>query len=401
MFDVAIGCYDGAEVCELLGLYILHKLTSTYTNGSIDLYRDDGLAVFKNMSARSLDKARKDFSKILGELGLQITAQSNLKIVNYLDVTLNLTTAKYYPYRKPDNNPLYINAKSNHPPSIIKHLPASISTRISSLSCHSNEFNKASQTYNYALKTSGYHENLRYVNIENRNNNRSKNRPRNIIWFNPPYSENVQTNVARSFLSLNDKHFPKAHILHKLFNGNNVKVSYSCTSNMANIIKHHNAKILRNNNNEPDKCNFRKKDLCSLDGACLASGIVYRADVTTTSADNKIYIGMTEHTFKTRYSNHKLSFNHRKHSHDTVLSKYIWDQKDNGTSYEIKWSIIKRANPYHGHPSRCNVCLSEKLCILSADKSTLNKRSELITKCRHENKFYAANQKQDHSNRPP
>ena len=101
MFDVAMGCYDGAEVCELVGLYILHKLTSTYTNGSIGLYRDDGLAVFKNMSARSLDKAGKDFSKILGELGLQMTAQSNLKIVNYLDVTLNLTTAKYYPYRKP------------------------------------------------------------------------------------------------------------------------------------------------------------------------------------------------------------------------------------------------------------------------------------------------------------
>ena len=130
--------------------------------------------------------------------------------------------------------------------------------------------------------------------------------------------------------------------------------------------------------------------------------IVYRADVTTTSGDNKIYIGMTEHTFKTQYNNRKLSFNHRKHSHDTVLSKYIWDQKDNGTAYTIKWSIIKRANPYHGHPSCCNLCLSEKLCILSADKSTLlNKRSELITKCRHENKFYAANQKQDRSNRPP
>ena len=99
MFDVAMGCYDGAEVCGLVGLYILHKLTSTYTNESIGLYRDDGLAVFKNIGARSLDKARKV---------LQVTAQSNLKIVNYLDVTLNLTTAKYYPYRKPDNNPLYI-----------------------------------------------------------------------------------------------------------------------------------------------------------------------------------------------------------------------------------------------------------------------------------------------------
>ena len=38
MFDVAMGCYDGAEVCELIGLYMLHKLTSAYTNGSIGLY---------------------------------------------------------------------------------------------------------------------------------------------------------------------------------------------------------------------------------------------------------------------------------------------------------------------------------------------------------------------------
>ena len=81
-------------------------------------------------SARSLDKAKKFFSQIL-ELGLQITAHSNLKIVNYLDVTLNLSTGKYQPYRKPGNYPLYINAKSNHPPSIIKYLPASNSNRIS------------------------------------------------------------------------------------------------------------------------------------------------------------------------------------------------------------------------------------------------------------------------------
>ena len=57
-------------VCLLVGLYILHKLTTAFPNGNIGLYRDDGLAAFRNTSARSLDKARKDFSKILGELGL-------------------------------------------------------------------------------------------------------------------------------------------------------------------------------------------------------------------------------------------------------------------------------------------------------------------------------------------
>ena len=108
MFDVAMGCYDGAEVCELVGLYILRKLSSAYPDGSIGLYRDDGLAIFKNMNARSGDKARKVLCEILGDLGLKITVKSNLKVVNYLDVTLNFTTGKYYPFRKPDNNPLYI-----------------------------------------------------------------------------------------------------------------------------------------------------------------------------------------------------------------------------------------------------------------------------------------------------
>ena len=269
MFDVAMGSYDGAEVCELVGLYILYKLTSAYPNGNIGLYRDDGLAVFKNMSARSLDKTRKDFSKILGELGLHITAQSNLKIVNHLDVTLNLSTGKFFPYRKPDNHPLYINAKSNHPPSIIKHLPATISSRISSLSCDPNEFNKASQVYNDALKTSGYRESLQYVRNDNRADHRRRNRPRNIIWFNPPYSENVQTNIARSFLHLVDKHFPRSHILHKVFNRNNVKVSYSCTNNMTSIIRSHNSEILAKDGAHVESnksCNCRNEDLCPLDG---------------------------------------------------------------------------------------------------------------------------------------
>ena len=233
MFDVAMGCYDGAEVCELVGLFILNKLSSADPNDSMGLYRDDGLAVFKNMNPRSGDKARKVFCKILGDLGLKITMQSNLKIVNYLDVTLNLTTGKYYPFRKPDNNPLYINAKSNHPSFIIKQILASISARLSSLSCDSVEFNKSSKLYNDTLESSGYNKNIQYE--KNHNQKTKKNRSRNIIWFNPPFSQNVQTNIAKSFIRLIDKHFPKSHKLHKIYR-NNLKVSYSCTTNTANII---------------------------------------------------------------------------------------------------------------------------------------------------------------------
>ena len=174
---------------------------------------------------------------------------------------------------------------------------------------------------------------------------------------------------------------------------------------MARVIKSHNTKILGKDDTSSasnSQCNCRNKDLCPLDGACLVNNIVYKTTVTTASGNARVYIGMTEHSFKTRFNNHKASFKHRKHSHATVLSKYIWDLKDSNIDFSIKWSIITRASSYRGNPSRCNLCLTEKLCILSADRSTLlNKRSELITKCRHENKFYAANQMQDRSTRPP
>ena len=65
--------------------------------------------------------------------------------------------------------------------------------------------------------------------------------------------------------------------------------------------------------------------------------------------------GMTEYTFKSRYNNHKMSFNHRKHAHDTVLSKYVWDLKDNNVKHSIKWSILKRSTPYEGGSTRCNL----------------------------------------------
>ena len=103
-------------------------------------------------------------------------------------------------------------------------------------------------------------------------------------------------------------------------------------------------------------------------------------------------IGMTEHVFKTRYNNHKLSFKDRKYSHDTVLSKQIWDLKDRNNDYKINLRIIKRESAYKGKPSRCNLCLAEKVCILTAQNaSLLNKKcNELVTKCRHENKFFIA-----------
>ena len=75
--------------------------------------------------------------------------------------------------------------------------------------------------------------------------NSRKNRQINIIWFNPPYSMNVQTNIGRKFLNLVSKHFLKNHRFNKIFNKNNIKVSYGRTDNLQTIIKKHNRKIPR------------------------------------------------------------------------------------------------------------------------------------------------------------
>ena len=110
LFDVAMGAYDGAEVCEIVGLFHLNNLTNKYDNNSVGLYRDDGLALFKNINGHRADKIRKEFHQLFKENGLSLEIECNLKTVNYLDITLDLNTGTYKPYRKPNDETLYTHA---------------------------------------------------------------------------------------------------------------------------------------------------------------------------------------------------------------------------------------------------------------------------------------------------
>ena len=201
--------------------------------------------------------------------GLNISINTNLKICNFLDVTLNLSDGTYYPYRKPNNETLYIDSNSNHPPTIIKHLPAAIGRRIPDISSSKELFNQAKPHYKSALKQGGHDEKLMFTERKkpatHTAQNSRKNRQRNIVWFNPPYSMNIQTNIGREFLILVDKHFPKNHPYNKIFNKNNIKVSYSCTDNLQIIIKKHNRKILETSKkpSTENNCNCRKKKAAS------------------------------------------------------------------------------------------------------------------------------------------
>jgi hypothetical protein len=346
----------------------------------------------RSCSGPQADRIRKDLNKIFNNCGLKITAQTNLRSVSYLDVTLDLNTGLHMPYRKPNNDPVYINTLSNHPPTIIKHLPKSIGKRISEISSDQETFKKAAPVYNQALRVAGYNHEIKYVDKPSpiRPGNK-KNRRRKVMWYNPPYSKSVKTNIGEKFLCLIDKHFPRGSRLHKIFNRYTLKVSYSCMKNMKEIIKSHNSQTMRksstsvNDSQNDSTCNCRKKDACPLRGDCLASDIVYKATVEA-DAKNVSCIGLCSGPFKRRFYNHTKSFKNTQYEKETELSKHIWKLKKSKTVFSTKWEILKKSNTNKRKSGMCNLCIEEKYQIItSKTDNLLNKRSELVSKCRHGN----------------
>ena len=115
-----MGSYDGAEVCELIGIFMLSLIGNKYNSNNIGLQRDGRLAVFKNTSGLQSEKIKKTFQKMLRDKSLDIIINCNVKIVNFFDVTLNLNGSPYGPYKKANNETNYIHVSSDHPPSILK-----------------------------------------------------------------------------------------------------------------------------------------------------------------------------------------------------------------------------------------------------------------------------------------
>ena len=386
-FDVTMGSYDGAEICELVGLHLLDRLSKLLDKNSVGLYRDDGLAHLENLSPQQTENLKKKMFNLFKVEGLRITIETNLRKVNFLDTTLCLDSKTYSPYRKPNSNPLYIHTQSNHPLATIKQLPHNINDRLCSLSSSEAQFNAHKETYKNALSKAGHHTELKYKAPQNKDKTKRK-RKRQIIWFNPPMNRALKTNVGKKFLQLIDLHFPKHNHLSKILNRKSIKISYSCTSNMKNLIKLHNQRILN-----PEKtmkpCNCRGE--CPLNKNCQAEAIVYKAIVKTNEKE-MIYYGSAETPFKKRFANHKNSFKDPRKRNVTELAKYIWKLKDENTKFDIYWSTAARSNPYRAGSRKCNLCLAEKTIILrEKSPNLLNTRDELISGCRHRAKFKMKN----------
>ena len=395
LFDIPMGSYHGAEICELVGLKILHELSAIINPKNLGLYRDDGIAVIKAQSPCNMRKLEHKLRSLIGKIGFNITIDTGLKLTDFLDVTLDLSNNTYYPYKKPNTKLMYVNCNSNHPPHIIKQIPKMVNRRLCAISKDEDAYNQASHEYMDALKLSGYKVNdLKFEKVTTDSLTKTKRRRRRkIIYYNPPYNAAVKTNFGKNFIKLIKKHFNKDHAYYKIFNKNYIKLSYSCLPNMKRIIQSHNKKISKipNNPNNNRKCNCRQKNSCPLNGNCLAQNVIYKATITTDSrtSTTKEYIGSTCNQFKTRYNNHKASFKKHNPKNSTELSKFILNLKAKNVKYNIKWEILHQVQNNIQSLNFCQVCNLEKYAIATAEKQkTLNKRNEIISKCSHNRSRY-------------
>ena len=186
--------------------------------------------------------------------------------------------------------------------------------------------------------------------------------------------------MGNFFLSLIDKHFSPHHKLHKLFNRNSVKVSYSCLPNIKSIINTHNRKIIFPS---PTICkrtwNCINMPKCPLDKKCPGNNSLYPGNITSLdrNSETKVYYGICETKFKLHYANNKRLFNHKNRKSDTDISNEFWITKDINRSANITREILGRHQTYNTSSKRCSLCLNEKLkIVLHRNSNMLNEQTE-------------------------
>ena len=116
----------------------------------------------------------------------------------------------------------------------------------------------------------------------------------------PSFSLNVKTNAAKIFLQLIDTHFPPTNKLHKIFNCTAVKVSYSCTQNISQIIKGHNKKVTQIKPLHHFECNCCIKTECPLNGDCRIDDVTYKSMALTTLQFKKCILVLQRVSLKSK-----------------------------------------------------------------------------------------------------
>ena len=214
------------------------------------LHPNDGLVVLRKANGRTIDLCRKNIISIFETLEFITNIQTNLKIVDFLDITFDLEMEHMTVQIIICPSTLIKSPTTNYQTNSKFNWWETVKTLFQP--GNQEVFEKSKAEYEVALLKSEYSAKLSYTNniflnhsTSNRssnslsfsNHNTNKNRKCNIIWFNPPFSMNVKNNIGKNFIQLIDKHFPCSSKLHKIFKRNTVNVSYSYTPNFRLIIR--------------------------------------------------------------------------------------------------------------------------------------------------------------------
>ena len=170
-FEVTMGSFNSTQIADLVGIYILDTLGRFINLNSFSIYRDNCLISIPNSNKALTCKIQKQVIIAFKYMGLKIEISLNLKIVNFLDVILNLNDNSYKPFNKFNTIPRYINVSSNHPTSMIKQIPNVINIRI--IDYHLQKtFNNHKEFYNETIYKSSYKNELQYLETKRHHNNR-------------------------------------------------------------------------------------------------------------------------------------------------------------------------------------------------------------------------------------
>lgn len=150
------------------------------------------------------------------------------------------------------------------------------------------------------------------------------------------------------------KHFSHDTLFKKIFNKNNIMVSYSWTRNIDQYIAQHNNvtlnKYLSNTNNnsscDDQQCNCCKSSVCPMNGKCMYKEVI---KVCIRHNDQiKSYFGSTANNWKKRFCHHKMTLNNKKYTNATALSKFYWGIKTYSYTPIINWEFIAKIMPFSG-----------------------------------------------------
>ena len=82
-FDVTIGSCDGAEIRELVGIYILTLLAKIVKKSDCQFYKDDSLLILHNINRQQIERTHKNINKAFNKVEFSINIEINSKVTDF------------------------------------------------------------------------------------------------------------------------------------------------------------------------------------------------------------------------------------------------------------------------------------------------------------------------------